>query len=133
MRAFALALVMLAAPASAAESVAGSWLTDSRDGIVEIGPCGAQVCGRLARMLVQPKGPPIDRNNPDPSLRSRPLVGLPILTGFAADGHVWRGTAYDPKAGKSYATTLERVGPDQLKVRGCIAFFCRSVMWTRAR
>ena len=134
MRKLILIAGMLAAPAFAAEPVTGTWLTDARDGIVEIAPCGAKLCGRLAKMLVAPKGPSTDRNNPDPALRSRPLVGLTVLTGFASDGDVWRGTGYDPKAGKNYATTLQRLGPDTLKVKGCVmGFLCRSAIWTRAR
>ncbi len=133
MRTIAFVLALAAAPAFAAEPVIGNWITDTRDGIIAIAPCGAKICGRLAKSLVPIKGPPFDRNNPDAALRNRPLIGLPILTGFAEDGKVWRGTAYDPKAGKSYKTTLERLGSDRLKVRGCVAFFCRSVTWTRAK
>jgi uncharacterized protein (DUF2147 family) len=132
MKGAVLALALIAAPALAAEPVIGTWLTDAKDGIVEIAPCGAKLCGRLAKMLAAPKGPLTDRNNPDPSLRARQLVGLPVLTGFAAEGEVWRGTGYDPKAGKSYATTLQRLGPNTLKVKGCVlGFLCRSAIWTR--
>lgn len=129
-----LILGLLASPALAAEPVTGSWLTDTKDGIIEIAPCGGRICGKLAKTLVPIKGPPFDRNNPDPALRNRPIIGLPILTGFVADGQVWRGTAYDPKAGKSYKTTLERIAPDRLKVRGClVAFLCRTAIWTRVK
>jgi uncharacterized protein (DUF2147 family) len=134
MRRFPVLAVLLATPALAAEPVTGTWLTDAKDGLVEIAPCAAKLCGRLAKMLVAPKGPAVDRNNPDPALRSRPLVGLAVLTGFAPDGDVWRGTGYDPKAGKNYATTLQRLGPDTLKVKGCVlGFLCRSARWTRVR
>lgn len=129
-----LLLALIATPALAAEPVTGMWLTDVKDGVVEIAPCGPKLCGRLVKMLAAPKGPPVDRNNPDAALRSRPLLGLPVLTGFAPDGAVWRGTGYDPKAGKSYNTTLQRLGPDRLKVRGCIfGFLCRSAIWTKAQ
>jgi len=128
-----LGLMTLGAPAFAAQPVTGKWLTHSGDGIVEISPCGRALCGRLVKTLQPIKGPAVDRNNPEPSLRDRPLIGLAILNGFMEEEAVWRGTAYDPKAGKSYATTLERLGPDRLKVRGCVAIFCRSVTWTQAR
>jgi uncharacterized protein (DUF2147 family) len=133
MKRFLLIALPLAAPLHAAEPVTGLWLTDTKDGIVEIAPCGGRVCGRLARTLVPIKGPPFDRNNPDPALRNRPIIGLPILTGFVADGNLWRGTAYDPKNGKSYRSTLQRTGPNTLKLTGCVAIFCRSVTWTRAK
>jgi uncharacterized protein (DUF2147 family) len=133
MKRFLLIALSLAAPVQAAEPVTGLWLTDTKDGIVEIAQCGNRLCGRLARTLVPIKGPPFDRNNPDPALRNRPIIGLPILTGFVADKTLWRGTAYDPKNGKSYRSTLQRTGPNTLKLTGCVAIFCRSVTWTRAK
>lgn len=124
--------LLAATPAIAAEPVTGNWLTDAKDGVVEIAPCGAKLCGRLVRTMR--KDATVDRNNPDPALRNRPLVGLQVLTGFVPDNAVWRGTGYDPKVGKSYNTTLQRTGPDTLKIRGClIAFLCRSAIWTRAK
>ena len=117
----------------AAEAVTGTWLTDTKDGLIEIAPCGQRLCGRLVKSLVPIKGPPFDRNNPDPALRGRPIIGLPILTGFAEETQLWRGTAYDPKNGKSYKATLQRTGANTLKLTGCVAIFCRSVTWTKAR
>jgi len=117
----------------AAEAVTGTWLTDTKDGLIEIAPCGQRLCGRLVKSLVPIKGPGTDINNPDPKLRGRPILGMPVLTGFAEDNALWRGTAYDPKNGKSYKTTLQRTGPSSLKLTGCVAIFCRSVTWTKAR
>ncbi|NNM76213.1 DUF2147 domain-containing protein [Sphingomonas sp. ID1715] len=128
-----LLLTAAAFPAQAAQPVTGTWLTDTKDGLIEIGQCGSRLCGRLAKTLVPVKGPGTDINNPDARLRSRPIVGLPILTGFVDDGALWRGTAYDPKNGKSYRSTLQRTGPNTLKLTGCVAIFCRSVTWTRAK
>lgn len=134
MKAIAILALAIATPAVAADPVTGLWLTDAKDGIIEIAPCGPKLCGRLAKMLAPPKGPAVDRNNPDPALRDRPLLGLTVLSGFTAEGALWRGSGYDPKAGKSYNTTLQRTGPDTLKVRGClIAFLCRTAIWTRVR
>lgn len=134
MKAFAILALSAATPALAADPVTGSWMTDGKDGIIEIAPCGQKLCGRLVKMLAPPKGPAVDRNNPDAALRTRPLLGLAVLNGFVAEGNAWRGQAYDPKAGKSYNTTLQRTGPDTLKVRGClVAFLCRTVSWTRVR
>ena len=124
-----LAVPTLALPPASPQ---GSWLTDDRKGVVEIAPCGERLCGRIARVL--DKGPAIpksDVNNPDPRLRSRPLIGLVTLRGFARRGDEWEGRAYDPKSGKSYRSTL-RVQPDgSLKVTGCVLFICESRRWTR--
>jgi uncharacterized protein (DUF2147 family) len=133
MKRLALLLSLVSAPVFGAEPVTGQWLTDERDGIVEIGRCGDKLCGRLARSLVPIKGPPVDRNNPDPALRNRPIIGLPVLLGFVADGGIWRGQIYDPRRGRHYRATLERLSGDRLKVRGCISVLCRTIMWTRAK
>ncbi|GGE05407.1 hypothetical protein GCM10011515_26150 [Tsuneonella deserti] len=126
--------VAFAAPLSAAESVAGSWITATKDGVVRIGDCGATVCGRLARFLVVPPqgADQRDVHNPDASLRSRKLLGLPILSGFREDGAVWRGTIYDPKAGKSYRSIIRRLDASRLEVKGCIGPFCQTQVWRRA-
>ncbi len=129
------ALALLAAgPLSAAEPVAGSWVTAARDGVVQIGACGASICGRLARFLVVPPqgADQRDVHNPDARLRSRKLLGLPILTGFREDGAVWRGTIYDPKAGKSYRSVIRRLDAKRLEVKGCIGPFCQTQVWTKA-
>ena len=132
--AVAVIALFAAAPLAAAEPVSGSWVTASRDGVVQIGACGASVCGRLARFLVvPPQGvDQRDTHNPDARLRTRKLLGLPILTGFHEDGAVWRGTIYDPKAGKSYRSIVKRLDAKRLEVKGCIGPFCQTQVWTRA-
>lgn len=133
MKRIALALAFTAAPLAAAEPIAGMWVTASRDGVVRIAPCGKTLCGTLARFVVAPPGGADQRDvrNPDPSLRNRPLLGLPILTGFKEDGAVWRGTIYDPKAGKSYRSVVRRLDANRLEVKGCIGPFCQTQVWRR--
>jgi uncharacterized protein (DUF2147 family) len=132
--AFAILALIAAAPLAAAEPVAGSWVTATRDGVVQIGACGASLCGRLQRFLIVPPqgADQRDVHNPDAKLRSRKLLGLPILTGFREDGAVWRGTIYDPKAGKSYRSIIRRLDPRRLEVKGCIGPFCQTQVWTKA-
>ena len=128
------ALSFVAAPLAAAEPVAGSWVTATKDGVVRIGPCGVALCGTLARFLVVPPqgADQRDVHNPDARLRSRKLLGLPILTGFREDGTVWRGTIYDPKSGKSYRSILKRRNASTLEVKGCIGPFCQTQLWKKA-
>ena len=132
--AVAFAALALAAPAAAAEPIDGVWRTESKDALVRIGDCGAKVCGRIARFLVPPPqgAEQRDVNNPDPQQRTRKLLGLAILNGFAPKGEAWHGTIYDPKAGKSYRSVLRRTGPDRLEVKGCVGPFCRTQIWRRA-
>ena len=82
---------------------------------------------------VEANGPPRDINNPHAALRNRPIQGLPILTGFRDAGRNWEGTAYDPRAGKSYRSYLTLMRDGTLEVKGCIGPFCRTKSWTPAR
>lgn len=127
-------LLIAPAPALAATPIAGRWITADGSGEVTVGPCGNVVCGRLTRILKARAGAPAnDVNNSDPALRSRPIRGMPILSGFTDRGKDWRGTIYDPRNGKSYKSIVSRNGDGTLAVKGCIAFFCQTQTWTSAR
>lgn len=125
-------LAALAVPAHAASPVNGRWLTDDRKAIVEIGKCGASLCGRVVRVLAA-DAPPTDRNNPDPQLRSRPIEGLAVLTGFTDAGEHWAGRIYSPEEGRTYRSELALKPDGNLRVKGCWTFICKSLTWTRAR
>ena len=136
----AAALILLALPnaalaaAPAAEPVTGRWITDDGKAIVTIGRCGKSVCGEISRILAPtPDGPPVDERNPDPALRKRPIQGLQVLTGFTANGGEWKGHIYSPEEGKTYRSVMRRAGPDTIKVKGCVLFFCKTQTWKRAR
>src|SRR3954468_24769750 len=88
MRMFVPALVLLAlggAAAAAPPAVQGLWLTDDHKGLVRIGPCGGALCGTIAKVAdTSGTAPKTDIHNPDARLRDRPMLGLPVLTGFVA-------------------------------------------------
>ncbi len=140
MRVFAFVAIMMAgatvlpAPALAADSIQGQWSTKGNRAIVTIAPCGANLCGKLTRFMQQRKdGITTDVKNPEPALRKRKLVGLPILTGFVADGKKWRGKIYDPESGKTYRSIVSLGKGSTLDVEGCIAVFCQTQTWTKVR
>ncbi|WP_294338701.1 DUF2147 domain-containing protein [uncultured Sphingomonas sp.] len=119
----------IAAPAP----VTGRWLTVEGKAVIEIAPCGAQLCGRIVKVLKpRPGGPAVDANNPDPAKRRQPIEGLSILTGFTPKGDRWGGKIYDPESGRTYRSELSAEG-NTLKVKGCFGPFCRSQDWTRLR
>ncbi|WP_152414604.1 DUF2147 domain-containing protein [Blastomonas sp. AAP53] len=123
-----------AAPVQASASIQGQWYTKGKRAVVTIAPCGANMCGRITRFIEQPKdGVTTDVNNPDPVLKKRKLVGLPILTGFVADGNKWRGKIYDPESGKTYRSIVGPGKSGTLSVEGCIAMFCQEQVWTPAK
>jgi uncharacterized protein (DUF2147 family) len=128
-------ILFLSVPAHAAAPVTGRWVTQSKDGVVEIYECGATICGKLAKFLVTPPNGAgqKDINNPDKALRNRTLLGMNILTGFKADGNEWKGKIYDPKSGKTYRSVVYKGKSGNLVVKGCIGPFCQAQTWTPAR
>jgi uncharacterized protein (DUF2147 family) len=137
LRRLPLALLIAAAgalPVSAATPIAGRYLTEDGAGLIQIGACGAATCGRLVQILkAKPGAPTVDANNRDPALRTRPLQGIAILSGFTDHGGDWRGTIYDPRSGKTYRSVVSKNADGSLKVQGCISFFCQTQRWTAAR
>lgn len=120
--------------AQAAVSINGRWITQDKDAIVEIGPCGQAICGRIAKFLVKPPQgyDQKDVNNPNPKLRSRTLLGMAVVHSLKADGNQWRGTIYDPKSGKSYRSVVFVTKKGTLSVKGCIGPFCQSQSWNKS-
>lgn len=121
--------------AQAAAPITGRWVTQSKDGVVEIYQCGAQICGKLAKFLVPPPNGvgQKDVNNPNKALRGRTLLGMDILTGFKAVGDEYKGQIYDPKSGKTYRSVVYKGKSGNLVVKGCIGPFCQAQSWTPAR
>ena len=127
-------LVALAAAAGAPSGIEGYWITADRAALVRIAPCGPRLCGTISRVLRRgPNVPVNDVNNPQASARSRPLVGLQVLTAFTRSGSQWvDGRAYDPKSGRSYKARLTSNPDGTLTVTGCLLFICQSQSWRRA-
>ena len=124
-------------------AVLGTWLTADGKSRVEIAQCGSELCGKIV-WLQEPNYPvddemagqaKLDRNNPDNELHIRPLMGLPMLSGFHyGEDNVWEGgKIYDPRNGKTYSCKLTLVDANTLKVRGYIgfSFIGRTTIWTR--
>ena len=80
------AFIIETRPAASAEPV-GQWYAEGGAAVVEIAPCGDGLCGRavwLHSPLDEDGCELRDKNNPDPALRKRPVVGLQILGGLVA-------------------------------------------------
>jgi uncharacterized protein (DUF2147 family) len=129
------AATLLAFSAQAAVPITGRWVTQSKEGLVEVYECGGAICGKLAKFLVTPPGGAgqKDVNNPNKALRGRTLLGMNILTGFKAVGDEWKGQIYDPKSGKTYRSVVYKGKSGNLVVKGCIGPFCQAQTWTAAR
>lgn len=131
--ALAAALVLLPGSAVAAPFPAGRWLTQGEKAVIQIGPCGQALCGRIEHVLkADPGASRIDIHNPDPTLRGRPIEGMTILIGLRLDGGRWLGQVYDPQSGKRYKAIVAPGPGDSLKLTGCLWVMCQTQAWRRA-
>ena len=119
-----------------ADDIRGLW--DAGESHVEIYSCGELLCGRIAELdelLDEDGNEKLDKNNPEPALRSRPLLGMDLIAGFARTGkRKWEdGTIYDPRDGKTYKCVMKLQRDGTLKVRGYlgIPLLGKTVEWTR--
>ena len=157
--AFALLLVLIAGALAAAgrqpaavpgtptaDAIVGRWLNGKGVAIIEVYKADGQYMGKVvwlkepAYPADDPKGMAgqerVDRENPDPALRGRPILGLVIMRGFAFDGNSWsKGRVYDPENGKEYRGRMTLTSPDVLSLRGYvgITLFGRTERWTRVK
>ena len=117
----------------------GNWLTEKKDGIINVYRCGSEtLCGRIAWFRIAPNDPNpqgLDLHNPDPARRNQPLCGLQFMSGFkAADPGSWEdGTVYDPDSGNTYQATMKLRPDGTLDLHGYIgiSLLGRSEVWTR--
>jgi uncharacterized protein (DUF2147 family) len=113
------ALIAFASPALAAQPIAGKWLTDNGEALVEIAPCGKAMCGKVIKVL-----------KPKPG--AKPSQGVAILTELKDSGSLWKGKVFNPESGKSYNAKVYRNADGTLKVEGCVAFLCKGPTWQPA-
>jgi len=127
-------LLMAVALAAANGDVAvGSWKTQTGGGVVQITRCGDSLCGYLRTSDMLRANPGLrDGRNRDASLRTRPLAGVQVLSGFSRAGRGWSGGAiYNGQDGGTYKATITPIDADHLKVRGCIMWpLCKTQTWT---
>ncbi len=149
-RAGILALVffvqVFARAADEADGITGVWRTAEDKSRVQIFKTNGVYVGKIIS-LKDPSWPANDeegmggkpkndRRNPDTKLRSRPIVGLELMSGFKfAGSQTWdSGHVYDPENGKTYRGKLYLTSTNQLELRGYVGLpiFGRTEVWRRA-
>ena len=132
----ATAALLIFAAAARAETPVGLWETGESH--IEVYHCGDLLCGRIVALddpLDLAGKPRVDTNNPDPALRTRPIMGMDLIAGFSrkSDRKWVGGTIYDPRDGKTYKCKMTLRKDGTLKVRGYVgvSLFGKTVVWNR--
>ena len=136
--AFTVISTLMALAQTGADGLVGVWYDAEKAGKITIARTGETFTGKIT-WLKEPNEngkPKTDPLNPDPKLRSRPRLGMPILTGFKyAGNNEWTdGKIYDARSGKTYSCKISKKSPDKLDVRGYVGapMFGRTTVFTRA-
>lgn len=137
MRKMLLGLAILALPASASADILdvyGLWLTQAKDAHIEVTDCGdGTPCGYLIWVDPMTTQTLHDTRNSDSELRERPLIGVPIVWGYARGKKDWRsGHIYNPEYGETYTSSMRLQKDGTLKVKGCLGPLCITNIWTPA-
>ena len=124
----AVALMLLAAPAAdageagspPASDIAGLWLTEGLEGVIEIAPCADAPelrCGEVVWTWFAADWP-----------HAGP--GDLVLRDLKPDGDVWvGGVLRHPASGVAFTGDAVRAGPDALRLEGCVLLICKTATW----
>jgi uncharacterized protein (DUF2147 family) len=123
------------ASAATAGDPSGTWIMTNGKLTVRVSKCGGGLCGSLVALkepLDKQGRPKVDKRNPNPSLRKRPLLGVSLFSGVRPKGDdKWTGSIYNPDDGKTYSATVKYEG-SRMNVKGCVAgVFCKTNKFVR--
>lgn len=135
------------APASRTPDPVGEWLVKDGTARIAVRPCteakdrsakdkealkGA-MCGYISWVKSTPAG--FDEKNPDPALRTRSVMGMPIILDMkpsTSKENRWEGQIYNSENGKTYDASITLESADALRVEGCVlGILCGGETWTR--
>lgn len=126
------AIAFTASASASADDAFGTWRHPENGSHVEMYKCGGGLCAKIVKVT---DGQKTDDKNPDESKRSRPVVGLVIMSDAAKSGDTsWSGSLYNRMDGKTYSGTITVKSKDAIDLSGCsMGIFCKTVTWTRVK
>ncbi len=130
--------LMWNAQAQSENAILGLWHNTEKTAQIQILKSGSEFIGKIT-WVKNPNSdgkPILDKQNSDPKLRTRPVLGLSILDGLKYGGGVWKdGEIYDPNSGKTYSCEVRLKSESVLEVKGYVgfSFVGRTVEWTRIK
>jgi uncharacterized protein (DUF2147 family) len=119
-------LAAAAAQAPSEPSIEGRWKSPGGNSIIELAPCGSEMCGTVAWASASAKQASAKVTDQ--------LVGTQLLTGLEQDKDgQWRGKLFIPDKNMRVTAKIQLVSAEQLKVSGCAVggALCKSALWNR--
>ncbi len=118
------------ATAQTAEDAFGTWRHPENGSHVEMYKCGDGLCAKISKVV---DGQKTDDKNPDAAKKTRPIVGLVIMSGAKKTGaNEWKGQLYNRADGGTYSGTLSVKSKSSIDLSGCTAVvLCKTTTWTR--
>ncbi|HZD89110.1 MAG TPA: DUF2147 domain-containing protein [Pseudolabrys sp.] len=129
-----LATSVIAGPALAqgrAGDPTGEWRVADGKARIRVVDCGQALWGVVSWEAKTGR----DTHNPQPALRTRPTLGMPILLHMQPTDQPdhWEGQIYNADDGNTYDGSITLANADTLRVEGCaLGFLCGSDTWRRA-
>ncbi len=121
---------------SETDAITGVWLNHLGNAKIEIFKRNGKFFGKIMWLDI-PNGRDInlakDKNNPDPSLRSRDILGLVMLSDLVYVNGVWiDGKIYSPEKGQTVDCTLEITNDNQtIFVKASKGLLSKTLKWKR--
>jgi uncharacterized protein (DUF2147 family) len=133
----ALATIVISSQLAFAEvNPEGIWKLDNGSVTVKVVRCGKNICANIVDLASKnyPDGTPLlDALNPNKSLRKRPVMGLPVISGMTQAGpNTYKGYIYNADDGGSYRATATLTDKNML-LKGCWLVFCRDSNFVRVK
>ncbi len=108
------------------DAIIGQWMSTRRNVKVQVYKEGVEFKGRVTWFKdsddpSKPMATRLDENNPDPKLRKRKVLGMPVLSRLeynAKTGRWENGKIYDPKTGRQWSSVAYLDSEGVLNVKG---------------
>lgn len=116
-----------ASAAAGGDPVTGLWMNPRHSVAVQNQFCGGALCGRVVWASNEAKADARDSGIDN-------LIGTDLLQNYHPSGRgTWKGTVLVPDMGHSFASEIDVLAPDRIRISGCIlhGLICKSQIWTR--
>ncbi len=108
---------LMATAATSNQAPVGRWITANGQAVVQISPCGQDLCGQIVGIALAHPGDPMPTN-----WQGQPQCGETIInTAPSTDASgktVWKGSVLDPRNGDVYQANIKLDAANHLELHG---------------